>query len=52
MQFTIDRQALDGLHLATVGLDREDQTGIDQTAIETHRAGATLSLAAALLRAG
>jgi hypothetical protein len=52
MQLTVDSQPLDRLHLTTVGLDGEDQTRIDQPPIEIHRAGATLSLAAALLRAG
>ena len=46
------RQALDGRDLAAVRLDRQDEAGVDDAAVQADRAGAALAHEAALLRAG
>src|SRR5438067_978707 len=44
--------AFDGGHGPALDLDAEDQTGVDQSAIEEHIAGAAVAVVATLLGAG
>ena len=44
--------ALDGLDLAALGFDAEDQAGIDDAAVEHDGAGAAVAVVAALFGAG
>ena len=52
LERALRRQALDGRHLATVGFHGQHETGVDDAAVQAHRARAALPDQAALLGAG
>src|SRR5258708_28165113 len=52
VQLAVPGKALDGGHLAAVGLDREERAGLHRPSVEPYRAGAALAGVAAHVGAG